>query len=216
MAVDWLETMQKLAAGARAKVAEDHRPNLKSCRHKRPMRAVASRHPLPAGEPPNSDHHCWCKRSWKEGRLPAGSPGTFSANPLLAIPVGLSANAWLPRSATSCVLWHPDLPCAATRSRACFTWLVAVCDARPRARLGWARAFQGEWASCHLNSCRSARGEDQISPHLLVREAPLFLSHPATRLFLRCAVYTRAQTETRVTDKAKLKAEFEEAIRQIL
>jgi hypothetical protein len=39
---------------------------LKSCRHKRPMRAVASKRPRPVGEPPDSDHHCWCKRSWKE------------------------------------------------------------------------------------------------------------------------------------------------------
>jgi hypothetical protein len=30
------------------------------------MRVVASKRPLPVGEPPDSDHHCWCKRSRKE------------------------------------------------------------------------------------------------------------------------------------------------------
>ena len=39
---------------------------MKSFRHKGPMRVVASKRPLPGGEPPASDHHCWCKRSWKE------------------------------------------------------------------------------------------------------------------------------------------------------
>ena len=39
---------------------------LKSCRHKGLTRAVASKRSLPVGEPPGSNRHCWCKRSWKE------------------------------------------------------------------------------------------------------------------------------------------------------
>ena len=39
---------------------------LKNCRHKGLTRPVASKRPLPVGEPPGSDRHCWCKRSWKE------------------------------------------------------------------------------------------------------------------------------------------------------
>ena len=38
----------------------------KSCRHKGLRRGVASKCPLPVGEPPGSDRHCWCKRRWKE------------------------------------------------------------------------------------------------------------------------------------------------------
>src|ERR1700677_1250385 len=51
---------------ARERRSQRTAADLKSCRHKRPMRAVASKRPRPVGEPPDSDHHCWCKRSWKE------------------------------------------------------------------------------------------------------------------------------------------------------
>ena len=43
---------------------------------------MASKRPLPVGEPPGSDRHCRCKRSWKSP-LTAGNPGTFAAIPVL-------------------------------------------------------------------------------------------------------------------------------------
>jgi hypothetical protein len=54
MLVDWLEMAQRLAAGARAKVAED-RAALKNYRHRRLTRVLASKRPLSVGDRPDSD-----------------------------------------------------------------------------------------------------------------------------------------------------------------
>jgi hypothetical protein len=55
MLVDWLEMAQRLAAGARAKVAEDRR-RLEELQAQRTDSRGASKRPLPVVEPPDSDH----------------------------------------------------------------------------------------------------------------------------------------------------------------